>query len=649
MGSQGWARYVESVSDSQTLLVKSRPADPVGGLVSGIFKIKTCQIAYNARVNQAGTLDAEEIKVVEESNRQSGERSFKYTNSRDNNLCGAITSADGSQSWKGDLVDAGAAATASVVTGVTNGIGLLLAPKLFKFANDIKKEMRGPLLESVTEGGYVMNLAQLFACQYVGTHFTAGDGGNPVNAVNGCSQPDSPEVPGIERHQVAMKRLTQLLGDNTKKIEDKLKSYTQDSAQMVEDAKVRGWAGMGSWFYEISALNRLLTDTQKVDAFFVPGTLWGQEDADIKGSVVADVDKKVIEILARYDDWWKNGTAVQGVDPVSDASAAAAGVRKQDIFSSSVKKDDVKDWLKMSNDSGVEKMVDAIAGKAFPQSLFVFGPFDENFNDITYPMSKVAQIGDTIRDAGLTIIGVHTAIQILSGVSAFGFSLGGYVGSALSNGLNTVAFMMITCGVMLSYYLPVLPLIRVAFAVLTWMISVFEAVVMVPIAALTFLNADGEGMGSKHVWILWLNVLLRPMFVVLGYVGAMLVYNAFAVYFNLVFASGVKSMMNDRSGLGKIIGLVSYSIIYVSVLYTAINTVFKMLDMIPNHFMRWIGGPSPDASFDQDNTAEMMMAGTNLARGFAPTGRGGGGKGGGKGDDDKSGVTKSKKGKKGKK
>src|SRR5690606_10233421 len=175
-----------------------------------------------------------------------------------------------------------------------------------------------------------------------------------------------------------------------------------------------------------------------------------------------------------------------------------------------------------------------------------------------------------------------------------------YSTSTLGTLIGMMAKGMFMGGVMIGVYLPILPLIRVAFAVLTWIISVFEAVVMVPIAALGHLSSEGEGIagssGARNAWILWLNVLMRPMLVVLGFVGAMLIFNAFALYFHVAFANGIELARNSLGGLSWITSVFTYSVVYVMTLYTACNTTFKLLDVIPDAMMRWMGG-SPDKSF----------------------------------------------------
>jgi conjugal transfer/type IV secretion protein DotA/TraY len=176
---------------------------------------------------------------------------------------------------------------------------------------------------------------------------------------------------------------------------------------------------------------------------------------------------------------------------------------------------------------------------------------------------------------------------------------------------------LLTSGFMLSFWIPILPLIRVAFGVLTWMIAVFEAVVMVPIAALAHLTTEGEGVagGAKGIWVIWLNILLRPVLMVIGYVGAMIAFNTFVAYFTSVYWS---SLRESVGGVQMILGIVVYTVLYVGVIYMVANSLFKMIDLVPAAVSKYMGGHA-DTSFDQD--ASGMVSGVGgLAKGMGDAG-----------------------------
>ena len=265
-------------------------------------------------------------------------------------------------------------------------------------------------------------------------------------------------------------------------------------------------------------------------------------------------------------------------------------------------------------------ILDWVAGKIWPRAddIFLFKAVDSAATN-TYPLASLTDAGHSVIHVALGVLSGLTIIQILTGGKIFTVSGGiGFAASMIANIISTISTTMLVAGVMIAFYLPVLPFLRVAFAVLTWMTSIFEAVLMVPIAALTHLGTEGEGLagGARTAWILWLNVLMRPILVVFGFVGGMLIFNAFATFFHTTFSQGAASLAATHNVFGAILAQVTYTIIYLGTLYTAANTSFKLMDIIPNALMRWMGG-SPDHSMDDHSDGNMLMA-AKMMEGMAP-------------------------------
>lgn len=132
---------------------------------------------------------------------------------------------------------------------------------------------------------------------------------------------------------------------------------------------------------------------------------------------------------------------------------------------------------------------------------------------------------------------------------------------------------------------------------------------MVPIAALSHLHTEGDGLagGAKTAWILWLNVLLRPIVTVVAFVGVMLVFNGFVLYFHQGFMSAAALNTNTSFSIQGFMTEVANTVIYTGMIYTVSNTVFKMLEIVPNGIMRWMGG-SPDHSLDSHGDVQGLIS-----------------------------------------
>ena len=395
------------------------------------------------------------------------------------------------------------------------------------------------------------------------------------------------------------------------------------------DVQDRGWAGMGIWYHRIQTLNEAVSSMQ------VPQVSMTGGDPG-NGGLGAKHAEKVNIILNKYDSWWLNlqNDQASAVGSPPNPLDVAAGPGKN-IKTASIKSASKGLAASLISISPM-KLADTVAdffGDYF--GILIFSMIDPaGGDDNTYPLARLAKIGGHMMQLAVGIYFTMALLEIVGtgivcGVGSKLINAGSVVGaffsvcdafeemaeSALPPIFLTMGSMLFFGGIMMRYYVPLLPFVSVAHSVLTWMISVFEATMMVPIAALSHLNTEGEGLAghSKQIWILWLNVLMRPVLTVIGYVASFLIFNTFVVFLHEAFVSNtVIGFASD--GIWGFFAKGMYSIIYVFIIYSAATSCFKLLDMIPDALFRWLGG-SPDKSFDT-SAAGALNAFSNVAMSF---------------------------------
>src|SRR5690606_38387639 len=105
----------------------------------------------------------------------------------------------------------------------------------------------------------------------------------------------------------------------------------------------------------------------------------------------------------------------------------------------------------------------------------ILEPNDPN----VYPYSELSATGKEMLVTGGAIVAIPAVMAIIGalvpGVGAAGAAL---AASPVGEMFKILATIMITAGAVLTFYIPFLPFLRVAMATLTWMVSVFEAVMM---------------------------------------------------------------------------------------------------------------------------------------------------------------------------
>jgi conjugal transfer/type IV secretion protein DotA/TraY len=669
-GSTGWLTYVNGVVGDQSLLSPFSAANATS-LVAGINKVMVCQVAFNTYLQQStGAMDPRQvIRIKQDLTNRTGWVTNRYTNDTDPNVCGTITYGTSANAGTEDVdmmlanatattpMDAASTAAANANRATYTNYKATMATAVAGFRNKMMGALQNQLnetsLNGVTgSGGPIIQTARAFACDFVARRY--GNPGTPNNPVglmtggyNNCAAMATPaNDPNAAQPQQELDALMQAINQvydggvapdgAAGSAKADLMGYIR-GGDMMNEMRQRGWAGMGMWYQDIASLNGLLQSAREPTATVEPGTLWeGAGKGGFWSSVWntmkcagrklfgracknPDIEEKVVGVMADYDRWWADAsrpgsagrTDYGTAQRTSDLNPSSGGGGFWSMIS----------FLK-NLATGDLSIADWIISKIWPRAgdMFLFKAVDLAATN-TYPLASLADTGYSIIGTATTIMVLLTVLQILSSAEIATFSGGGGLAvSALANGLATIAMTMMVAGVMIAFYLPVLPFLRVAFAVLTWMTSVFEAVVMVPIAALAHLTSEGDGLagGARTAWILWLNVLMRPILVVFGFVAGMLIFNTFAVYFHTTFSQGSAAVLaSNGNPIMMILGQVAYSVIYLGTLYTAANTSFKLMDMFPSALMRWMGG-SPDHSMDDHNDG-MMLAGTQLLGQMKPS------------------------------
>ena len=649
-GTRAWSTYVASVVSDQSLLV---PFDPQNAqtLAAAISKVMVCQVAYNTYLSQAQGWPPAADQIIERKQNTSlfaKEAQNHYTNNTGSNICGTIKYSTDDFSDDMDRILAAAGGVAPINTPMTGSTPATQAdfnPTISQFrvaARQFRNAMRGAMEASMTDtvggglasGGATIEFAREFACRFVSHKFSdGGSGTSPVASTPHCDGTNTAATPNYPTFDNQRLMIQQMQTDLTNQYNGPGKTALTNyiTGPMITAMQLRGWAGMGMWFQQIAGFSALIADAKEPTVTVEPGSVWGGASGTSfswlrclgskiigRSCRVAGIEEKTVETLDAFDKWWDNST--QPGDPGVPNNTAVS--QNADINTGSA--GNAKSILSaLKNASfGDNGFMTVVARFFVPQStnVFLFRAVDVAATG-TYPLAQLADTGHSVLGFGALVWGGVSLIQAVSTIEAFGFSLGiGVAASALLNFFATIGTMMIMAGLMISFYLPVLPCIRVAFAVLTWMLAVFEAVVMVPIAALAHLVSTGDGLtgGQQQIrltWLMWLSVLMRPVLTVMGFVGGMLIYNTFAVYFHTTFSQGASGVLAQQNYFIALFAKAAYSVIYLGTLYTAANTSFKLMEIFPENMMRWMGA-SPDRSFRQEDTSSeaMMLHAAHVAQ-----------------------------------
>ncbi len=377
---------------------------------------------------------------------------------------------------------------------------------------------------------------------------------------------------------------------------------------VTAEMRARGWGGAGIWYNQIAEWN---------------GSLFS---AAINIPTPKNMPLVMREVESQKSGTDQNMPAIERYAPYL-ATKDRVGDIKLDPNERPIAEmlSDIHQYWRGKNPT--EKTENKASGNVFFDTLSAIfglnGLFTIRENPTTHPMAQLSGIGRSI---------VESAIRNL--MTAMGFSfLGGFVEvldkqqggafHALSGMFVTLTTIGLSIGFILYYILPFLPFMYFFFAVGSWVKSIFEAMVGVPLWALAHLRIDGHGLHGDTAlngYFLIFEIFVRPILTVFGLLASMAIFAAMVKTLNGIFPMVTSNLTgfdaDSPKVAGKILGIefkraiideFFFTLIYTVVVYMIGLSSFKMIDLVPNNILRWMGHGVHTFSESSEGSVQQLM------------------------------------------
>ncbi len=142
-------------------------------------------------------------------------------------------------------------------------------------------------------------------------------------------------------------------------------------------------------------------------------------------------------------------------------------------------------------------------------------------------------------------------------------------------------------GATLAVYIPLIPYMIFTIGVVGWLLLVIEAMVGAPVMALSFILPGGEELGkvAQGAMIL-LNIILRPVLMLFGFVLSIRLYQAVIKLINF----GLLDSFHNLNTVGSLFAWVAIIMVYAGFVVALSNKCFSLIYGIPDKILRWMGG-----------------------------------------------------------
>lgn len=391
-------------------------------------------------------------------------------------------------------------------------------------------------------------------------------------------------------------------------------SGSEATDAVAKSIKEQGWMGLGTYYRTLSTANSNLAAVANNVATVTPPNGIGD---------VGSTDY--------YQGLYQAYQArLQNTEYVAPLGAqAGSSVAEMDVAKSQ---------------NALEKGLSVLSKMFDLQNIFSWqaGSGDGETN-IQNPIIRVKEIGDRTMIVGETGFGLYVAAKGAAAVSD-SFSLAGlasktvnFFGQGAVDALKAaveaaapmiyaLCILLMVLGAMMSVFIPLIPVINWIMALVEWFVVVLTGIAASTLWAVAHVNvADKAGDRSSTGYIFIIDVLLRPLLMVCGFVFAMLVLTGVGTLFDVLFIPAFRDVQgNSVTGLLTLLALL---VVYARVMGGIIMWVFMLPVRLPNWVISWIGDRGYDSILGDavNHVGRTFVAGLGLRGGAAGKPQGGGG------------------------
>ena len=255
----------------------------------------------------------------------------------------------------------------------------------------------------------------------------------------------------------------------------------------------------------------------------------------------------------------------------------------------------------------------------------VFGTkalFDMRANADAHPLAQLVGVGRALVESSIRNIGGAFAGGATALVSSTANKLVGSIVADLAGFLITFAMVGLTVGFVLFYIVPFLPFIYFFFAACGWVKGIFEAMVGAPLWALAHIRIDGEGLpgpGAKNGYFLIFEIGIRPILTLFGLIASILTFSALVKVLNITFDLVISNLTGNPLSSENATGILNidtyrgpvdqffFTIVYAILVYLMGMSSFKLVDLVPNNILRWMGESVSSFNDDRQDPAQNLV------------------------------------------
>jgi conjugal transfer/type IV secretion protein DotA/TraY len=383
-----------------------------------------------------------------------------------------------------------------------------------------------------------------------------------------------------------------------------IQNYNVDGGAITAAVKQNmlavGWFGLGAWFSTFAEVNAGIADATKgpdvevkgpqmlrmstvtADAINAVQTSYKQAQASRSGGGDNDGGSKALLDSAIADSCSSMGV-MSGVMGTATGNCSIG----QAIVSSAIRATAIG-----SGGGGNGSGSLALDSQGLVNPIIMM----KNMGDYVMTFSSTIILGDWL---GGKVMGVVEwfASKSPAGLAA---NVASKMGSKATEGeskpssfwdvIKLIAMFSLVLGAAMSIYIPLIPFITWIGAILAYAASMIEGFAGATLHAFSHLEADGDGLGQRttHGYMFYINAVIRPALMVIGFFFASAIMIAIGTLQAQMFLPAMANVQgNSVTGLSSV---VMFLVVFFVMNMTLVTASFNLIYVITDQVIGFVGG-----------------------------------------------------------
>lgn len=407
-------------------------------------------------------------------------------------------------------------------------------------------------------------------------------------------------------------------------------SSIQNARQTLETAKSQGWLMAGSYYFLLSSLNNAYN--QKQGETDIPSSSYPPSFS--KNVQLPKIAQDALDAMSTAGTVTSSTCGPKNLMPIdqficNEYSAAVANTTANNIPAPGVPTANMTLIPNLGSIPGMGGFGGLGPILSTVDDFMNYLP--EKFNDLMNEMNNLLNAQQqqnldpivAVSAMGIDILDAAEYIWISGAIGAAGIGLlmgalpSASMGTAVTTfvvwivGFLTVILMaMFETGMVMAYYIPLIPFIIFLFTTLGWFVGVLEAIIAGPLVALGLTSPEGHHQfgAVSHAIMLLMNVFLRPSFIIFGFIAGAIMSHVGLWIMNAGLSVALNAGQTPvNTDMANVLRALALLIVYSTLVLQVINRAFKLIYEIPNTVLQWLS-PSANREFGEAAGIEQVTS-----------------------------------------